>query len=145
MEVGGGGERCDRGREAPPQKKDGGGDTGHKITLATMYKLWFSLFFVFRVIKFSNFLFLLDIFFIYISNAIPKAPYSFPTLLPNLPTPTSWPWHSPVLGHIIFARPRASPSSDGRLGHPLLYMQLERQLGGGYWLVPELWATIFFN
>jgi hypothetical protein len=29
-----------------------------------------------------------------------------PTLLPYPPTPTSWPWHSPVLGHIKFARPR---------------------------------------
>jgi hypothetical protein len=40
--------------------------------------------------------FLLDIFFIYISNAIPKAPYLPPTMLPNPPTPASWPWHSPV-------------------------------------------------
>jgi hypothetical protein len=81
--------------------------------------------------------FLLDIFFIYISIAIPKAPYSLPpALLPNPPTPASWPWHSPVLGHIIFAIPRASPPIDGRLGHLLLHMQLETQLlGGGYWLV----------
>ena len=40
-------------------------------------------------------------FFIYISNAIPKVPYTLPpTLLPYPPTPTSWPWCSPVLGHI---------------------------------------------
>ena len=40
----------------------------------------------------------------------PKSPlYTPPALLPNPPTPTSWPWHSPVLGHIIFARPRSSP------------------------------------
>ena len=78
--------------------------------------------------------FLLDIFFIYISNASLKVPYtlSFPLpLLPNPPTPTSWPWHSPILGHMIFAKPRASPPIDGRLGHPLLHMQLETQLGGG--------------
>jgi hypothetical protein len=51
-------------------------------------------------------------------------------LLPNPPTPASWPWHSPVLGHIIFARPRTSPPNDGRLGHLLLHMQLEtRALG----------------
>jgi hypothetical protein len=72
-------------------------------------------------------LFLLDIFFIYISNAIPKAPYTLPTLLPNPPTPASWPWCSPVLGHMIFTRPRASPSIDGRLGYPVLHMQLETQ------------------
>jgi hypothetical protein len=47
------------------------------------------------------------------------------TLLPNPPTPASWPWHSPVLGHIIFARPRASPPNDGQLGHLLLHIQLE--------------------
>ena len=48
--------------------------------------------------------FLLDIFFIYISDAIPfpsflseNPLYPPPTLLPNPPTPTSWPWHSPVL------------------------------------------------
>jgi hypothetical protein len=35
------------------------------------------------------------------------------------------PWHSPILGHIIFARPRASPPIDGQLGHPLLHMQLK--------------------
>jgi hypothetical protein len=39
----------------------------------------------------------------------PESPlYPPPTLLPNPPTFTSWPWHSPVLGHMIFARPRAS-------------------------------------
>jgi hypothetical protein len=51
--------------------------------------------------------FLLDIFFIYISNAIPKVPYTTTTtttpppppraLLPNPPIPAVWPWHSPVL------------------------------------------------
>jgi hypothetical protein len=55
--------------------------------------------------------FLVDIFFIYISNAIPEAPYT-PTLLPKPPTPASWPWHSPVLGHMIFEIPRASPPND---------------------------------
>jgi hypothetical protein len=33
--------------------------------------------------------------------------------------------------HMIFIRPRASPPIDGRLGHPLLHMQLETQLWGG--------------
>jgi hypothetical protein len=55
----------------------------------------------------------------------PKPPYPSPALLPSPPTPTSWPWCSPVLGHMIFARPRASPPIDGQLGHLLLYMQLE--------------------
>ena len=68
----------------------------------------------------------------------PEIPlYTSTTLLPNLSTPTSWPWHSSVLGHIIFTRRRASPSIDGLLDHPLLHMQLETQLWGegGYWLV----------
>jgi hypothetical protein len=46
------------------------------------------------------------------------------------PRPASWPLHSPVLGHMIFSRPRASPPIDDRLGHPLLHMQLETQLWG---------------
>jgi hypothetical protein len=53
-----------------------------------------------------------------------------PTLLPNPPIPNSWPWHSPVLGHMIFTRPRASPPIDGLLGQTLLHMQLETQLWG---------------
>ena len=53
-----------------------------------------------------------------------------PALFPNPPTPAFWPWHSPVLGHIIFTRPRATPPSDDRLGHLLLYMQLEKQALG---------------
>ena len=48
--------------------------------------------------------FLLGIFLIYISNAIPKVPHTIPPL-PYPPTPTSWPWCSPVLRHIKFARP----------------------------------------
>jgi hypothetical protein len=50
-------------------------------------------------------IFLLGIFIIYISNAIPKFPH---TLAPT-PRPTHshfWPWRSPVLGHIKFACPK---------------------------------------
>jgi hypothetical protein len=58
----------------------------------------------------------LSIYFIYISNAIPKVPHTLPHPL----TPTSWPWCSPVLRHIKFARPMdlsfhwwpTRPSSD---------------------------------
>jgi hypothetical protein len=56
----------------------------------------------------------------------PESPlYPPPSLLPNPPTPASWPWHSPVLGHIIFTRKRASLPIDGQLGHRLLHMQPE--------------------
>jgi hypothetical protein len=51
-------------------------------------------------------------------------------LFPNPPTPVSWPWHSPVLGHIIFSRPRAYPPNDGHLGHLLLHMKLETRVLG---------------
>jgi hypothetical protein len=62
----------------------------------------------------------------------PESPLYPPlALLPNPPTPTFWPRHSPVLGHMIFARPRACPPIDGHLGHPLLHMQLETQ----FWMV----------
>jgi hypothetical protein len=100
----------------------------------------------------SFFKFLLDIFFIYISNAILKVPYTFPPApLPNPPTSNSWPLHYPVLGHMIFPRQRASPPIDGQLGHPLLHIQLETQLWGKRVLVSSyccssyrvcLWVSI---
>ena len=46
-------------------------------------------------------------------------------LLPHIPTPTSPPWHFPILEHWAFTGLRASPSIDARLGHPLLHMWLE--------------------
>ena len=60
-----------------------------------------------------------------------KSPIPSPALLANQPTPTSWSWHFPVLGHIIFRRPRASPPNEGKLVHLLLYMQLETHALGG--------------
>jgi hypothetical protein len=84
------------------------------------------------VISFHFFFsFLLDIFFIYISNAIVKVPYNLPTaLITNPPTPNSWPRHSPVQGHIIFTRQVAYPPNDSILCHLLLHMELEtRALG----------------
>jgi hypothetical protein len=35
----------------------------------------------------------------------PKSPHTLPHPFPHLPTPTSWPWLSPVLRHIKFAKP----------------------------------------
>jgi hypothetical protein len=70
-------------------------------------------------------IFLLHIFLNYISNAIPKVPHTLP--------PTSLPTHSHFFGpgvplywgiyslHVQWA----SLSSDGRLGHLLIHMQLE--------------------
>ena len=73
---------------------------------------------------------------------------SYPLLLPlltDIPTPTSWPWHSPTLGHKAFIEPRASLPVDDQLGHPLLLMQLEPWVPPcalfGWWFSPwELWG-----
>jgi hypothetical protein len=60
-----------------------------------------------------------------------QSPLYPPTaLLLKQPTLTSWSWHYTVLGHIIFARTRTSPSNDGWLGHFLLHMQLETKAQG---------------
>ena len=61
----------------------------------------------------------------------PERPLYPPTdLLPTHPLLLP----GPVLGHIIFLRPRASPPIDDILGHPLLHMQLVTQALGGYWV-----------
>jgi hypothetical protein len=79
-----------------------------------------------------NIFYLLGIFFIYISNAIPKVP--IPPPLPYPPTHTSWPWCAPVLRHIKFACSMGlsfkwwptRPSSD---------TYGARDTSPGYWLV----------
>jgi hypothetical protein len=61
----------------------------------------------------------------------PKPPIPSPHHAPQ-PTylsPAFWPWHSPLLGHMIFTRPRTSPPIDGQLGYPLLHMQLRHSSG----------------
>jgi hypothetical protein len=84
---------------------------------------------------FHKTIFLLDIFLIYISNVIPFT--SFPPenplylplpFVPNPPTPTSWSWDSPILGHRTFTGLRDSPPIDDQLGHPLQHMQLETRV-----------------
>jgi hypothetical protein len=74
----------------------------------------------------------------------PPTPSYLP-LFTNPPTPTSWSWHSPTLGHRAFTGPRASPPIDDRLGHPLLHMQLESWIPPcvlfAWWFSPwELWG-----
>jgi hypothetical protein len=86
----------------------------------------FSFFFFYFLFNF-----LLDIFFIYISNVIPKVPYTLP--LPctsNHSLPLLSPG-VPLYWSILSLQDQwASLSTDGRLGHLLLHMQLEtRALG----------------
>ena len=86
---------------------------------------WIFYLLTFLFFLFSNFL--LGIFFIYISNAIPKVPHTLSSILPPLlspPIPTSWPWCSPVLRHIKFAIPRGLSSQCS-----------QRHKLWGYWLV----------
>ena len=90
-------------------------------------------------------LFLLDIFFIYISNfkCYPESSPNTP-LLPDPPTPTSWPWHSPVLRHIKFAQPMGlsfhwwptRPSSDS-------YAARDMSSGGGGVLVSSYCCSTY--
>jgi hypothetical protein len=95
----------------------------------------------------------LDIFFFlhfkcYSLSQFPLQNPPIPSPLPLLitpPTPASWPWHSPILGHRTFTGTRASLLIDDRLGHPLLHMQLEQWVPPcvffGWWFSPrELWG-----
>jgi hypothetical protein len=67
--------------------------------------------------KVVNLNFLLDIFFIYISNVIPfpSYPSKNPLSPPPAPQPThshSWSWDSTILGHRTFTGIMASPPID---------------------------------
>jgi hypothetical protein len=91
-----------------------------------------------------DFLFLffyLGIFLNYISNAIPKVPHTLHHHSPTHPLPPFGPgvplyWSIQSL-HVQWA----SLFSDGRLGHLLIYMQLESR-APGYWLVHNAVAPI---
>jgi hypothetical protein len=98
-------------------------------------------------------LFLLDIFFIYISNFIPfpllpteNPPMPSPLLLlTNPPTPAFLSWHSSTLGHQAFRGPRASALTDVPQGHALLHMWLEPWVPPrvlfGWWFGPSSGST----
>jgi hypothetical protein len=59
--------------------------------------------------KQNSFFFFFNIFIRYFPHlhfqCYPQSPPYPPPPLPYLPTPTFWPWNSPVLGHIKFAWP----------------------------------------
>jgi hypothetical protein len=101
-------------------------------------KVFFFFFKFCRVYSFSFFFtFFLIRYFLYLHfKCYPKSPlYPPPTLLPYPPTPTSWPWHSPVLGHIKFARPRGL-SSHWWPTRPSSATYAARDTSSeGYWLV----------
>jgi hypothetical protein len=87
------------------------------------------------------FFFLLDFLNLHFKCYPKSSLYPPPALLPSPPTPTSWPWHSPVLGHIKFARPRGLSSQWWPTSHLLLLMQLEiRALGWGGGVLVSLYC-----
>jgi hypothetical protein len=63
-----------------------------------------------------------------------KSPIPHP-LLPYPPTPTSWPWCSPVLGHIKFARLRGLSSLWWPTRPSSATYAARDMSSGGYWLV----------
>ena len=96
--------------------------------------------------------FLLDIFFIYISNGIPfpgfasEIPLSSP-LTPAHQTTHScfFPWESPTMGHRAFTGPRASPPIGDWRDHPLLHMGWNHGSLFGWWFSSyDLWGTHCF-
>jgi hypothetical protein len=90
-------------------------------------------------------IFLLDIFFIYISNIIhfssfsSENPLSPPPHTAPYPTPSSFLTLAfPYNGHRTFTGPRTSTPIDDKLGHPLLHMQLEP------WVPPFVLLLLLF-
>jgi hypothetical protein len=77
-----------------------------------------------------------------------KIPYPLlPPPAPQLTHNHSWSWHSTMLGHRAFTRPRASSPIDDQLGQPLLHIQLEPQVPPcvffDWWFsLSELWGVL---
>jgi hypothetical protein len=92
------------------------------------FSFLFSSFLFFSFLFFSFLFFSTRYFLHLLFKCYPTSPiYPPPALFPNPPTPAIRHWHSPILGHIIFTKTRASPPTDSLLGHALLHMQLEKQ------------------
>jgi hypothetical protein len=79
-----------------------------------------------NILTYIYFQFLLDIFFIYISNGIPKVPYTLsPLSSPTHPLLRLGPGVPLYWGIYSLQKQVASLPSDGQVGHLLLHMQLE--------------------
>jgi hypothetical protein len=99
-----------------------------------MHDLFFSWIFYLHFL-FLLLFFLLHIFLSYISNAIPKVPHTLPPHFPTHSFPFFFgPGVTLYWGIYSLHVQWASLSSDGRLGHLLIHMQLESR-APGYWLV----------
>jgi hypothetical protein len=86
----------------------------YKIKKFQTHELKYKICLIFLFYNFSVFKIFIRYFLHLHFKCYPKSPlYPTPALLPYPPTPTSWPWRSPVLGHIKFTRPRGSLPNDG--------------------------------
>jgi hypothetical protein len=85
--------------------------TGSKLCFALLcFTLFFSFLFFFL---FFSFLTIFIRYFLHLDfKCYPQSPL-YPPPLPNPPIPAFWPCHSPVEGHIKFARPRGLSSQWG--------------------------------
>jgi hypothetical protein len=80
---------------------------------ASIFDKWNYQYFYFILFFESDILFTFQMLSLFLVSP-PKntLPLSLPDpilLLTNLPTPASWPWHSPTLENKAFTGPRASP------------------------------------
>jgi hypothetical protein len=73
--------------------------------LGHRWSLYFHLFSPFSLPFYNKALFFIR-YFLYLHFKCYPESSLYPPLLPYPPIPTSWPWHSPELGHIKFAIPR---------------------------------------
>jgi hypothetical protein len=108
--------------------------------------LCFSFYWLFYLFAFQ----MLSIFPVNPPIVSPVTPASKIMPLPQSPTPTSLPYHSPTLGHWASTGPKGSPPIDAGKDHPLLCMQLEPWVAPcvlfGWWFSPwELWEVWLVN
>jgi hypothetical protein len=92
-----------------------------------LFWFFFKIIFIFSFLRYFLYLH----FKCYLESSL----YPPSALFPYPPTPTSWPWHSPVLGHIKFVRLRGL-SSQWWPSRPSYARYAARYTSsGGYWLV----------
>jgi hypothetical protein len=96
----------------------------------THYKIYLNKFIFDNFMHAFLFYFILIRYFLHLHfQCYPKS------LTYSPPTPTSWPWSSPVLGHIKFARPRGLSSQWWPTRSSSATYAARDTRSRGYWLV----------